>query len=154
MKKIIPTEGVARLKPVSKGMACCDDVTPFVLQTLTVVCVGAATCWTSPWPCTVSSSPPVTSWKSWSFYILQPSTVKVWPLSRRRLMALAVHCPHLELRGRLSGSLCSAFYWLSLATSQRVCSRLCSAGDKTEIIRHKRKKCCEFSKNSPLALHV
>lgn len=42
-----------------------------VLQTRMVVCVGAATCWTSAWPCTVSSSPPATCWTNSSLYILQ-----------------------------------------------------------------------------------
>lgn len=41
-----------------------------VLQTRTAACVGAATCWTSPWPCTASSSLPATFWTSSSLYIL------------------------------------------------------------------------------------
>lgn len=41
-----------------------------LFQTRRAVYVGAATWWTSPWPCTDSSFLPVTSWRNSSPYIL------------------------------------------------------------------------------------
>lgn len=40
-------------------------------QTRRAACAGAATCWTSPSPCTASSSLPAISWTNSSLYILQ-----------------------------------------------------------------------------------
>lgn len=93
-----------------------------VLQIRMVVCVGAATCWTSAWPCTVSSSLPATCWTNSSLYILQKARTDITaqPDDSNRALADFEHQHGIRSMALLR----AAFLWLSTATGNQACTWL------------------------------
>lgn len=90
------------------------------------VCAGAATCWTSPWPCTVCTSPPVTCWTNSPLYILQREAITAISTTDRRFKESSGQYWAPECNIWSDQWLCCVqlSFWLSTATGDRARTRL------------------------------